>query len=140
MTSGERILARDMDARRGIGGARPAGDEADAGLAGHLADRFGHHAGATLLAADGDGEIGVVERIEHRQIALARHAEDVAHAVDVQLVDQNLGGGAHIVLGAHGRLLGTALNPGGVRGVLPWRSIAHVRDRREPALRLVTER
>jgi hypothetical protein len=30
----------------------------------------------------------------------------MAHAVDVQLVDQNLGGGAHIVLGAHGRLLG----------------------------------
>jgi hypothetical protein len=30
----------------------------------------------------------------------------VAHAVDQQLVDQHLGGGAHVVLGAHGgRLL-----------------------------------
>ena len=102
-----RILARDVDAWRGIGGARPARDEADAGLAGHFSDRLRHHAGAALLAADRDGEIGVVERVEHRQIALARHAEDVAHAVDVQLVDQNFGGGAHIVLGAHGRLLGT---------------------------------
>ena len=106
MTSGVGILARDVDARRGIGGARPAGDETDAGPAGDLADRLRHHGGAALLAADRDGEVGVVEGVEHRQIALARHAEDVAHAVDAQLIDQNLGGGAHIVLGAHGRLLG----------------------------------
>ena len=37
------ILARDVDAGRGIGGARPARDEADAGAAGRLADRFRHH-------------------------------------------------------------------------------------------------
>ena len=54
-----------------------------------------------FLAADGDGEIAVMERVEHGEIALARHAKDVAHAVDAQLIDQNLGGGAQIVLGAH---------------------------------------
>ncbi len=51
-----------------------------------------------------------MERVEHREIALARHAKDVAHAVNAQLVDQNLGGAAQIVLGAHRRLL---------RGFLP---------------------
>ena len=38
-----RILARDMDAVGGVGGARAAGDEADARPAGHLADRLRHH-------------------------------------------------------------------------------------------------
>jgi len=70
----------------------------------HLADRFRHDGGAALLAADGDGEVGVVEGVEHGEVALARHAEHVTHAVDVQLIDQHLGGGAQIILGAHGRL------------------------------------
>ena len=48
------ILARDVDAGRGIGGARPARDEADAGAAGRLADRLGHHGGAALVPADGE--------------------------------------------------------------------------------------
>ena len=98
-----------MNAVRGIGGARTAGDEADAGAAGHLADRLRHHAGAGFLPADRDGEIAVVECVEHREIALARHAEHVLHAVNAQLIDQNLGGGAHIVLGAHSSLPGVAL-------------------------------
>ena len=99
-----RILARDVDAGRRVGGARPAGDEADARTAGRLADRLRHHRGAALLPAHGDGEIAVVKRVEHREIALARHAEDVAHAVNAQLIDQNLGGGPHIVLTAHRHL------------------------------------
>ena len=103
-----RILARDVDAGRGIGGAGPAGDEADAGPAGRLADRLRHHRRAALLPAHGDGEIAVVKRVERRKIALARHAEHVAHAVNAQLIDQNLGGGAHIVLSAHRRLRDSA--------------------------------
>ena len=48
-------------------------------------------------------EIAVVESIERREIALARHAEHVVHAVDDQLVDQDFAAGAHVVLGAqHG--------------------------------------
>ena len=53
-----RILLGDVDAGRGVGGAGPAGDEADAGPAGDLADRLRHHGGAALLPADGDGQIG----------------------------------------------------------------------------------
>ena len=100
-----RILTRDVDAGRGVGGAGPAGDETHARTAGRLAHRLRHHRGAALLPAHGDGEIAVVERIEHREIALARHAEHVAHAVDAQLIDQNLGGGASVVLTAHRCLL-----------------------------------
>ncbi len=106
MTSGVEFLARDVNAGRSIGGARTAGDEAHARAAGDLADRFRHHAGAALLPADSDVESAVVESVEHSEIALARHAEHVAHAVNKQLVDENFGGSAHVVLGAHGRLLG----------------------------------
>jgi hypothetical protein len=103
-----RILTRDVDAGRRVGGARSAGDETDARAAGHLADRLRHHRGAALLPANGDGKIAVVKRIENRQVALARHAEDVAHAVNAQLIDQNLGRGPHIVLTAHRRLPGNS--------------------------------
>ena len=36
------------------------------------------------------------------QVAFARHAEDVAHAVDHQLVDQDFAAGPRAVIGAHG--------------------------------------
>ena len=68
------------------------------GPAGHLADRLRHHGGAALLPADGDADIAVVEGVERGEVALARHAEDMAHAVNAQLVDQDLGGGPRIVL------------------------------------------
>ena len=98
-----------MDAGRGVGGAWAAGNEAHPGAAGDLADRFRHHAGTTLLTAHGDVERAVAEGVEDGEIALARHTEHVLHAVHAQLVDQNLGGGAHVVLGAHSRLLGVQL-------------------------------
>ncbi len=47
-----------------------------------------------------------MERVENREIAFARHAEHVAYAVDAQLIDQNFGGGANIVLTAHRHLRG----------------------------------
>ena len=98
-----------MDARRRVGGARTAGDEADAGPPGHLADGLRHHRRPALVAAHGDGDIAVVKRIEHGEIALAGHAEGVADTVDDQLVDQHLGGGAQIVLGFHVSFPGMAL-------------------------------
>jgi hypothetical protein len=93
-----RILIGDMDAGRGVGGARPARDEADAGLAGELAGGLRHHAGAALGPADGDLQLGVVQRVEHGEIALAGHAEGVGRAVEDQLVDEDLPAGA---LGCH---------------------------------------
>ena len=98
------ILLRDVDAGRGIARARPAGDEAHARTSGRLADRFRHHRGAAFLPADGDLDGTIVERVEHGEIALARHAEHVLDAVDDELIDQRFGGGALIGLRAHARL------------------------------------
>jgi hypothetical protein len=53
------------------------------------------------VAAHGDGDVAVVERIEHGEIALAGHAKGMADPLDDQLVDQHFGGGAQIVLGFH---------------------------------------
>ena len=90
-----RILIGDMDAGRGVGGAGPARDEADAGLAGQLAGGLGHHAGAALGPADRDLQLGVVQRVEHGEIALARHAEGVGRRrEDQELVDEDLPAGA----------------------------------------------
>ena len=48
---------------------------------------------AALLAADDEADriARVVQRVEHGQVALARHAEGELDAVDPELVDQDLG-------------------------------------------------
>ena len=91
---GRGILLGDMDAARSIGGAGPARDETDAGAARRLAMGFGHHRRAAFVAADDDINAAVLQRIQHRQIGFTRHAEDAGHALDAQLLDQNLRGGA----------------------------------------------
>jgi hypothetical protein len=53
---------------------------------------FRHHRRAALLAADGEGDARFVERIEHREVALARHREDVGDAVGRELIHERLGG------------------------------------------------
>ncbi len=78
-------------------------------------------AGAGLLPAHRDGNIAVMERIQHREIALAGHAENMLHAVDAQLVDQNFGGTAQIVLGAHFTLLGRPIRGRKLRSPCPIR-------------------
>jgi hypothetical protein len=83
-----------VHARRRIGGAGAARDEAHAGLPCELAVRLGHHRRATFLAADGQFDRRIVQRVEHGQVAFAGHAEDVAHAVQHELVDQDLAAGA----------------------------------------------
>ena len=99
-----RILARDMQTGGGIGRTRPASDEADAGRAGHLAGGLGHHRGAALLAAGRHRDRPVMERVERCDIAFARHAKHVTHAVDDELIDQHLAAGPRSVIGAHGIL------------------------------------
>ncbi len=96
-----RILARDVNAGRSVGRPRPASDETNAWMAGRLANGFGHNRRPALLPAYRDGKIAVAKRVEHREVAFARHAEHVTHAVDSQLVDQNLSGRAVIGLAAH---------------------------------------
>ncbi len=89
-----------MHAHAGVAGARAAGDQADAGLAGQLAIGLGHVGGAGLVAAGDDpdaiGNIG--QGVEQRQIALAGHAEHVVDPVGEQALDDPVGGGG---LGAH---------------------------------------
>ena len=89
---GRRILEAGMQSDAGIGRARTARDEGDPGLAGQLAVGLGHVGRAAFLAADdvADRVALGVERVERREIALARNAEDRVGAVDAQLVDQDL--------------------------------------------------
>ena len=72
-----------------------ARDEADARPAGELAVGVGHEGGAAFLAVDDQADAArVVQRVEHREVALAGNAERVVDAVDQQLVDENAAAGA----------------------------------------------
>jgi hypothetical protein len=89
-----RILVGRVHADRGIGRARAAGDEADAGLAGQLAVGIGHERRAALLAVDDEADIGIVQGVEHVEVAFAGHAEGGVHAVDLEGIDQDLAAAA----------------------------------------------
>ena len=91
------ILKGRVHADGGVGGAGPAGDEADAGLARELAKGFGHIGRAALLTAgdEPDRIARVIERIERGQIGFAGHAEDMACAMDPERLDQGLATGAY---------------------------------------------
>ena len=41
------------------------------------------------MPADGELDIGAVKRVKRGQIAFARHAEDMAHTLNRQLVDED---------------------------------------------------
>jgi len=86
------VLKRRMHRDARIGRARAARDKANAGLAGQLAVGLRHVSGAAFLPADDrcDCVLMVVERVDARQIALARHQEHALRALDAQLFDQNL--------------------------------------------------
>src|SRR5690606_22875869 len=85
-----RILEGDMNAGGGIGGAGAARDEGHSRAAGKLDRCFGHHGGAALLAADDGLDAAAVEPVESGKKALARDAEHPFHALDLQLIDQDL--------------------------------------------------
>ena len=69
-----------------------------------LAVGAGHETGAAVLARDDQFNLvaRAVERVEHRQIRLARHAERMLHAVDFELVDEDFAAGAGFQGCAHG--------------------------------------
>ena len=83
--------------------------------------RLRHHHGAAFLAADGDGDIAIVKRVERGEIAFTGDAEDMADAIHQQLIDQHFAAAAHVVLATHrcpsrffccrGRPLRTAARP-----------------------------
>ncbi|MNO06135.1 hypothetical protein D3C81_2277830 [compost metagenome] len=63
--------------------------------------RIGHHGRAAFLAAHRDLDIGIVQAVQHRQIAFAGDTKDMFDAMGDQLVDQNVTAKAGILLG-HG--------------------------------------
>ena len=91
---GRRILLGDVQAGRRVGGPRTARHEADPRTAGELAMRLRHHGGAAFLAADRHGDVGVMQRVERRQITLAGDAENVIHPLGKKLIDKDLAAGA----------------------------------------------
>jgi len=96
-----RVLLGNVHAGQRIGGARTARHHADAGLAGQFAVRVGHHGRAAFLTAHRDLDVGIVQAVQHRQIAFAGDTKDMFDAMGDQLVDQNVTAKAGILLG-HG--------------------------------------
>src|SRR6202051_60723 len=92
-----------MDANRGVAGAWAPRNEEDSRFAGQLAIGFGHEGGATLLAAGDEVDLGgVVECVEHLEIALAGDAERHPDAVRAQRCDDQLSA-AHQKIRRHRR-------------------------------------
>ena len=93
-TIGVRVLERGVHADAGVGRARTARDEADAGTTGQLALGLGHERRPALLAAGEEADaVGVlVEPVEHGQEALAGHTEHGIDALGDQRLDQDVAG------------------------------------------------
>src|SRR3546814_8993552 len=97
------VCSSDLDADRAVAGAGAARHHGYAGAAGHLAVGFGHVGDAAFLPAvdDPDRVLRVVQRVDHPEIALDRHAEPSVDTVDLQLIDQNLDAGSQIGARSH---------------------------------------
>ena len=80
---GSGVLPRDMHPGACVRGAGSARHHANAGLTRELSVSLGHHRSPALLAADDErhGLAGVVQRIDHRKVALAGHAKNELGAV-----------------------------------------------------------
>ena len=89
-----RVLGGGVDPDAGVRGPRSAGDQADPGAAGELPVGLGHVRGPRLVAGDDQSQRGVVQRVEHGEVALARDAEGQLGAMDGELIDEDLASGA----------------------------------------------
>src|SRR5436190_21719746 len=92
-----------MHADRAVGRAGTARHEEHARLAGQLAVRLRHVRGAAFLPADDELELvaQVMQPVEHRQIAFARHAEGEAYALCRKRVGENAAAVAGLEIGFH---------------------------------------
>ncbi len=88
-----RVLPPDMKPGRGVGRARPARRHDDARASRQLPPGLCRHRCTAFLAAGGDLDRRIVERVEQREIALARHAEGAGHAVPLQGIGQDSAAG-----------------------------------------------
>ena len=85
-----RVLAGRVHSDRRLRRARAARDQADPRSSRELAVRLGGVRGTLLVPARDEPDRGVVERVEHRQEALAGEAEREVRAVQRELVDEDL--------------------------------------------------
>ena len=123
------IVLGDVDRMRGVGGAWTARHHGDARPSREPRHRIGHHASAGFLAAHRQGDVRVVQRVEHREIALARHAEHVVHTLSDELRDEDLAAGAGLQAheGCLVRLCRRPRGPGGRGSAPPCRPGAGLR-------------
>ena len=77
----------NMNAGRGIGCPRPARHHGDTGASRQTGCGIRHHGGAALLATNRDLDRGIMQRIEHGQIALARHTKHMFNTLGCQRID-----------------------------------------------------
>ena len=85
-----------MNARRGIGCAGTARDEANARLSCQLAIDIRHHRRAAFLAADNCLNAAVDKGIQHRQIAFAGHTIEPVATIGFERIDNQLAAGFQI--------------------------------------------
>ncbi|MNI48417.1 hypothetical protein D3C73_1029780 [compost metagenome] len=89
----DRILLGDMQSSRGVGGAGASRHHADARFARKPAPSVGHHRCATFLTADEDIDAALIKRVEHGEVAFARHTGNPFDAVRLQRLDDQLAAG-----------------------------------------------
>jgi hypothetical protein len=85
----------DVHADAGVGRARPARDERDARPPRHRAVGTRHEADAAFLPARHRLDLRrVMQRVEHREKALAGDMENAVAALKDKLIDENAAAGA----------------------------------------------
>ena len=89
---GAGVLLGHVHADAGVCRTRSAGDHANAGLAGESTVGGCGHCGAAFLPGDDDFNVVgvVVQPIDHRQVAFARHPEHARHTAGHQLFDERV--------------------------------------------------
>ena len=93
---GHRILLRGVDRNRGVARARAAAHAGDAGTAGEARIGERHEARPGFVAAHHRVDAGpAMERVEQREIALARNAEEAVDAMRDEARDDQFSGGRH---------------------------------------------
>ena len=93
---GHRILLRGVDRNRGVARARAAAHAGDAGTAGEARIGERHEPRPGFVAAHHRVDVGpAMERVEQREIALARDAEEAVDAMRDEARDDQFCGGRH---------------------------------------------
>ena len=86
------VLPCGVDRDHGVGGAGAAGDHGDARGFAEPALGQGHEAGTALVAGDHRVDRGVVQAVEHVEVAFTRHRIDAGHAVGFEGFDDEVAG------------------------------------------------